>query len=179
MKKLLLFCGLLLSAQLRAQNNDYRVTMTGIGTLKLGMKKAEVEKMLNKKFTIKPIASENESYYDTVKTKYKTIDVALYFEKYYKEDSTMEVTLAGMRTTSPLCKTAAGIGIGADKLRIISAYEFSPLFLAPEFEDENYTKISRTKSTITVSSYDEDGAILFYLTNKKVTAIEISYSYGD
>ncbi len=179
MKKTLVILFIFLAAKVTAQNNDYRITMNGIGAVKLGMKQPELEKMFNKKFKLKNIPEANESYYDTVKVKYKNIDLDLYLEKWFNEDSTMEVGLMGIRTTSPLCKTATGIGIGADKMRIIAVYENNPIVLAPEFEDDTYTKLSKTRSTISVSSYNEDGAILFYLTNKKVTAIEVFYSYGD
>ena len=77
MKKLLFFILIAIAVNASAQNGDYTVTMSGIGSLKIGMNKAALEKVLGKKISLKNLLNE-EGYADTIKTKYKAIDVTLY-----------------------------------------------------------------------------------------------------
>lgn len=167
------------SSALHAQNNDYLVTMDGIGTLKLDMKQAEVEKLLNKKFTLKNMSEKDGSWMDTVKTKYKNTDITLYFERVYDDETNFHMALAGIMANSPLYKTKTGLGIGADKLRIIGVYEFNRLEVFPDYEDEEYTRISKTLSSIYVYADGSENALVFHLRNKKVISIEIMHFYGD
>jgi transposase len=179
MKKILLLLLVAFATRIAAQNNDYLVTPNSVGALKMGMKKAELEKLLGKKIILKNLL-DKEGYSDTIKTKYKNIDVALYLERFYIEEEKYDIVLQGIKTSSPLCKTKAGIGIGDDKIKIITAYENNSLYIWPEYEDEEYTRRSKTKSVITVYDDKTGNSIIFYLFNKKVTAVEVTYSQeGD
>lgn len=179
MRKIMLLLLLALTTGLAAQNTDYLVTQNGMGLLKLGMKKAELEKVLGKKIQLKNLL-EKDGYSDTIKVKYKNIDVLVYLEKSWLADDSYELVLSGIRTSSPLCKTAGGIGIGTDKLKIVNAYENSNVYIWPDYEDETYTRRSKTKSVITIFNDDEANSLTFYLLNKKVVAIEITYGMtGD
>lgn len=162
-----------------AQNNDYLVTAKGIGALKLGMKKAALEKVLNKKITLKYLSDKDSGYADTIKTKYKNADVTLYLGKEYVDENTEVVVLNGILCSSPLCKTKSGIGIGDDKMKIINTYEFNSVNIWPEFEDENYTRRSKTKSVIYVTFDDDENTVVFHLVNKKVVSFEVTYYEGD
>ena len=72
MKKFFIFLFILLSTTIIAQNNDYLVSLDGIGTLKLGMKQVEVEKVLNKKIPLtNPSDTISGSWQDSAKVKYK------------------------------------------------------------------------------------------------------------
>lgn len=179
MRKIMLFLLLALTTGLAAQNTDYLVTPKGIGQLKLGMKKAELEKVLGKKIQLKNLL-EKDGYSDTIKAKYKNIDVQVYIEKSWVDEDNYELVLSGIRTSSPLCKTAGGIGIGTDKLRIVNAYENSTVYIWPEYEDDTYTRRSKTKAVISVFSDEEANSLNFYLVNKKVASIEVTYAMeGD
>ncbi|HEY6063192.1 MAG TPA: hypothetical protein VIV35_06260, partial [Chitinophagaceae bacterium] len=77
MKKIFLLLLIAFATKINAQNNDYLVTMNGIGALKTGMTKAELEKLIGKKITPKNLL-DKDGYSDTIKVKYKSIDVQLY-----------------------------------------------------------------------------------------------------
>ncbi len=176
MKKICLLLLLAFSTKLMAQN-DYLVSWKGIGSLKIGLKKDEVEKLIGKKITLKNLL-DKDGYSDTIKAKYKAIDVQIYLEKQYKDDEKYDIVVSGVRTTSSLCKTASGVGIGSDKMNIIGLYENYSLFVFPEYDDKTNTT-SKTRSVINISGDDSGNSIILYLTNKKVMAIEITYSEGD
>ncbi len=177
MRKIFFLFLLAAVTRLPAQTNDYLVTMKGIGTLKIGMMKDDLEKLIGKKIALKNLL-DKDGYADTIRAKYKSIDVQLYIEKQYKDNDKYDIVLSGVRTTSTLCKTANGLGIGSDKMKIIGLYDNNPIYAYPEY-NENSSTPSKTRSVVNVSDYDTGNAIVFYLTNKKVVAIEITYSEGD
>ena len=179
MKKIFLLLVIAFATRVNAQSNDYLVTMNGIGALKIGTKQAALEKIIGKKITLKNLLNKEEGYADTIKAKYKNIDVLLYLERQYDSEEKSEIVLQGIKTSSPLCKTQSGIGIGDDKIKIINVYENFTLYLWPDYTDDTYTTRSKTKSVINVSGDDSPNAITFYLTNKKVTSIEVGYSDAD
>ena len=179
MKKLFFFLLIAVTTTAAAQNTDYIVSMTGIGSLKIGMKKAALEKVLGKKIILKYLSDKDSGYADTIKTKYKSIDVILYLGKQYLDENKEEIVLTGIRSGSALCKTKAGIGIGDDKMKVINVYENNMLNIWPDFEDDTYTKRSKTKSVINVSADDSDNTIVIYLVNKKVVAFEVVYYEGE
>ncbi len=179
MKNIFILLFIASSIKASAQSNDYLVTMDGIGLLKIGLQKAELEKILNKKITLRYLSDNDSGYADTIKTKYKNIDVILYLAKQYTNENKAAIYLHGIKTSSPLCQTRSGIKIGDDKMKIITAYENSILNIWPEYEDEKYTRRSKTRSVVLVSSDDSNNTIIFYLNNKKVTAFEITYYEGE
>ena len=165
--------------QSAAQNNDCLVDMNGIGALKIGMRQAELEKMLNQKFILKNALDTAVSWQDSTTAMYKNINVVLYFQRHYTAENIYSMYLTGLKTSSLLCKTESGIGIGADKLKIIAAYEANSISMGPEFEDEAYTKKSKTKYLISILSDSGERRITFYLRNKKVVAIEANTIFND
>ena len=179
MKKIILLLVIAFATKLSAQNTDYIVSMEGIGALKLGLKKAELEKLLNKKITLKYLSDLDSGYADTIKTKYKNMDVILYLGRHYIDEDKSEIVLNGIRTSSPLCKTKTGIAIGDDKMKVVNLYEDYTLSIWKEFEDDTYTRRSKTRSVIFASADDSDYTIIFYLNNKKVVAFEVTYYEGE
>jgi transposase len=175
MKKIVFLLFIAIATTAAAQNNDYLVTPNAIGPLKLGTKKTTLEKIIGKKITLKYLLTE-DGWQDTVKTKYKNTDITLYLQRNYVDSAVYDIVLSGMMVNNPLYKTRAGIGIGDDKLKVINAYEFNSISLWPEFEDEEYTRRSKTKSVITVYFDKEGNSLTFYLLNKKITSIEVSYA---
>jgi hypothetical protein len=171
---------ILQATNVQAQNNDYLITTEGIGSLKLGMTQAELEKLIAKKVPLtNPTDTVSGSYMDSAKVKYKNIDVDLQFTRNYYANDSFRMVITWIRTTSPLCKTKTGVGIGADKLKIISAYEGYHVNIMPVFLDEEWTVKSKTDSMISVCADDEGNTIMFYLRNKKVVAFEIYPNYDD
>ena len=163
------------------QNKEYLVSKDGIGDLKIGMKLTEVEKLLSQQFNFNAIKDSAGYWQDTVKAKYKEIEVFLYFERLYMEDDSSIMQLAGIETSSTLCKTASGIGIGDEKSTIISAYDDNPIYMGPEFEAVNDTTWvpSKTKYNINVKDDKYDKELIFHLTNKKVSSLEAAILLGD
>ncbi len=179
MKKIFLLFLIAFASNISAQNSDYLVTMNGIGSLKIGMKKAELEKLLNKKIVLRHLSDKDSGYADTIKTKYKNADVILYLAKQYVDENKEDIVLNGVRSSSLLCKTKSGIAIGDDKMKIINVYENYMLNIWPEYEDENYTRRSKSRSVVLVSADDSNNTIIFYLNNKKVVAFEVTYYEGE
>ena len=93
---------------------------------------------------------------------------------YYSSSAIFYMQLTGIKTSSPRCKTKAGVGIGSEKLKTIAAYEDSSLRLQPDLYE-----IAPSKSTITVYDYHDTRFITFYLENKKVIAMETGIHFRD
>jgi hypothetical protein len=60
------------------------------------------------------------SWQDSTTAKYKNINVILFFQRQYTAENIYYMYLTGLKTNSSLCNTEEGIGIGADKLKIIA-----------------------------------------------------------
>lgn len=166
MKKLILILLILFSIKANSQNNEYIVTMDGIGAIKIDMKQDELEKILNKKIPLtNPLDTVSGAWYDSAKIKYKNIDLRLEFQRTYTDENNFYMRITAMQTNSPLCKTKTGIGIGSDKLKIIAAYE-------------DYTLIV-TKEAIIVRDIENERMIIFNMSNKKVVSIEVATYFND
>lgn len=133
-----------------AQNPSYTVSMSGIAEIKVGMKKTELEKLLNQTFKL-PKTSKQENYErDTVALNYKGMDATVVFEK-QEVNNQSEIVVWEVKSSFPQLKTRSGISIGDDKLKIISTYEGYLIYIVPEYEDSNFTIKSKTKATAFVS----------------------------
>lgn len=151
------------------QNKTYIITMQGIDSLKLGMSKAELERILGTALTFKHIGKDYSP--DTINVKYKGMDMTLYLESAY-DTANVFATLHDILTTSPSCKTEKGISVGSDKKSVIDAYEDYARYVAPEYEE--YPVRSATKSAIAVmDTAIGSGALLFRIIDKKVVSIEV------
>src|SRR3954465_15291168 len=100
-------------AMASAQSNPFMVTMNGIGEIKLGMKKAEVEKLLNQTIKTPNLSKKDGDYYeDTIHVLYKGMEADVIFQKQYIDEKKTEVVVWGVSSSSPQLKTRSGIGIG-------------------------------------------------------------------
>ncbi|MEO5946362.1 MAG: hypothetical protein ABIP79_06060 [Chitinophagaceae bacterium] len=176
MRKIFFFFLIIVTISSAAQNKDYLLSLDGIGSLKLGMPLIELEKVLKTKITLKVIDVDPVVLTETIKAKYKGIDVEINLWK--RQDY---IAVDGISASSPLCKTKSGIGIGSTKLQIIAAYEgyhidAKPLF---EYEGDEKPKRIKTKSTVTVKEGEEGYAIIFNLVNNKVVSFDILPLYDD
>jgi hypothetical protein len=176
MKKLFPFLFILLSTTAVAQNNNYILSLDGIGPLKLGMPLTELEKLLKTKITLKVINIDPVQLTETIKAKYKGIDVEINLFK--RQDNI--ITVDGIKTSSSLCKTKTGLGIGSTRLQIIAAYDGYHIDARPVFDYDNDKPVkSKTMSTVTVKEDEEGYAIIFNLVNNKVVSFEILPIYDD
>ncbi|MEO7983571.1 MAG: hypothetical protein ABI688_05785 [Bacteroidota bacterium] len=179
MKKIVVLLLMAVATHATAQTTEYIVSMSGIGPLRIGMTKADIEKILAKKIALHYLSPKDSGYADTIKTKYKSIDLILYLGKQYFDEDKEEIVLTGIRSGSALCKTRTGIGIGDDKIKVVTTYENYTLYIWPDWEDDTYTKRSKSRSVINVSSDDSQNTIVFHLVNKKVVAFEVMYYEGE
>jgi len=150
-----------------AQKNDYTVSFNGIGELKLGMSKAELEKLLNSKIVLKHIGVD-EVYVETIQAKYLGKEISLYL---FRSDDKIAI-LESVGVTDPVFKTADGIGIGTDQATIVNKYEDQLLIIHPDFLDDNALKNRTIIKLAKIDNYRS--AIIFTMVNKKVVAIEVA-----
>ena len=101
-----------------AQQNSNIVSFDGMGDLKIGIEKTELEKLLKTKIVLKHIGIDVQRT-ETIKATYKGAE----FEIDLMGSDAASTRLDGIWTTSPLFKTAEGIGIGSDQQTIIDKYE--------------------------------------------------------
>lgn len=151
------------------QNNNYLVSMNGVDSLKLGMSKTDLEKLVNTPIKLPNLAGGGAP--DTVNVKYKGMDMIIYFDG--GDDST--ATIRGIQTSNPACKTDKAMGVGSDKLAVIDAYEDFTKYVAPEYE--TYPVRSTTRSAIAVADTFNTNAIVFHILSKKVASVEVVSYY--
>lgn len=175
--KLLSICLVIfLSLQVNAQTA--LVTMNGIGDIKLGMKKTQVEKLVNQTFNLAHLSSKNsDAYQDTVHINYNGLDANVIFQKEYSENDKYDIAVWEIKSNNSQLKTKSGIGIGDDKFKIISTYEGYVIWIMPEYES-NYSVKSKTKSSVWLHG-DNGNVIIFYLDKNKVTGMSVTYFEGD
>lgn len=140
-----------------AQKADHTFNFDGLDAFKLGLGKAELEKILNKKIVLKHIMID-EQYTETIDVSHNGIDFQLYL---MRSQVPKEIAwLESVSTKSPLFKTAEGIGIGTDESKIIDTYEKHLLIIM--------------KESITLVDIDNiHSSIVFYLKDKKVVEISV------
>lgn len=147
--------------------------MSGIGEIRIGMKEAEVKKLTGQAFTLKHFNTKgDESYNDTARLTWKGIDMDVVFQRSYSDEKKFFITVSEVRSSSPVLKTKSGIGIGDDKLKIITTYEGYLMHIAPEYEADLSTK-SKTRSTVWLFGDSTGNVIIFYLTNNKITGFSV------
>lgn len=163
-----------------AQTNPYEVSTEGIGAIKLGMSQTDLEKLLQIKIPLANITDTvSGSWQDSAHITYRSIPIALQFTRDYFEENKFRMVITGMRTNSPRCKTSNGIGIGADKISIIKAYEAHRITIEPDLIDDTFGKNSRENATLSVSDQLYSKLILFYLVNRKVTGFAVCRDEKD
>lgn len=156
--------------------------------MQLGMSNTELEKVLNKKIVLTKnyLDTLNGYYLDTAKIKYKNADVLLEFQRSYYATYQFRMRLVGIRSASPLYKTASGIGVGSDRLSIIQEYDTYHTNIYPVYPRSFKKENSNGESVIRIlddaaSTMDGSDAytMVFYLKNKKVVSFELRASLKD
>jgi hypothetical protein len=160
----------------------YTITKEGIGEIKIGMTQGELEKLLKQELVLKHAKDTEEVWSDTATAKYKDMEVSLYFQKQYNEDESIRIMeLYGVNTSSPLCKTESGLGVGAKKADVLAAYDDSPVNMGPEYEQVNDSTWAPNKTKFYINILDDkyDKQLVFKLVNKKVASIEANMFIGE
>ena len=161
------------------KNNYHIIDDNGIGELKIGMTQEEVEKLLKTKFTLRNALTKAISHIDTAFVTYKNMKIEVSFERYYSTDTNFVMQVNRLTTSSPLCKTTNGIGVGADKFTVVNKYETQRITLYPDFEDGDSNKMSKTRSGINVYYYESERYLGFSMVNKKVVSLSVGRYYND
>ncbi len=165
----------------KIEKTEYTITKDGIGDLKIGMRDADVEKIVNQRFNFRMVIDSPGYWQDTVKAKYKDIDVSLYFERLDGDSDSSYMQLTGLVTSSTLCKTEYGVGIGDDRSAILQPYDDRPIDMGPEYEQVNDTTwaLSKTKYSVNVKDDKWDREIIFHLVNKKIVSLGVGLIMGE
>ena len=164
---------LFFTATAAAQSN-HTVTMNGIGNIKLGMKKAEVEKITGCNLQINNLLKAEWSF-DTILCSMNDLVLSLVFDRQYTDDKQYGIILRGVSSNSPAVKTPSGITIGDDKYKIISVYEAYSVWIVPDYEDDN-TKRSKTKASIYLHGDDTGNVIIFRMLNNRIESIGVTWA---
>ena len=167
---IILSCGNSNSKTADLQNRTYLISMNGIDSLRLGMGKAELEKLLGTTFTLRHIPEGGAT--DTFPARYKNNDFVIILQE--GDDSTI-ATLHGVSTTSAACKTANGLGVGSEKIKVIEGYPINKKFVGPVYDE--YPVISQTRSVVAVTDTFQTNAIQFHIINRKVVSVEVNSYY--
>jgi hypothetical protein len=180
MKKILFLLLLAIALNTSAQNTNNIISMDGIGAIKLNMSQEELEELLKVKIPLtNPTDTISGSWQDSASIRYGKVDFQLVFQRSYSAENTFNMIVISIKSNSPLCKTKEGIGIGTDKIKIISVYEQNDISIIPDYEDELYELRSKTKASICVKNESRKKMILFHLVNKKVTGYEVKTAFSD
>lgn len=168
------------------ENTDYLVSLDGIATVKTGMSQEELEKTLQQKISLtNPTDTISGSWMDSAIIRYKEAELKLSFVRTYaytKPDS-FYMRVNQIKTSSPLCKSAGGLGIGSTKQEVVNAFDNYKIYIVPEYIMVNDTTWGRSKTLYSISvREDREGPqIVFYLNRKdnKVYLIEVGTFYDD
>ena len=160
---------------------EYTISKDGIGELKIGMLQADIEKLLKQSLAMKHAKDTGEIWSDTATVTYNKMEINLYFQRSYVEAHADEMELFGLSTSSPLCKTATGLGVGDDRNAVLAAYQDNPITMGPEsvMKDDTTWVFSKTDYYIYVSDEKWDRQLSFRLVNKKITTLEAILQMGD
>ena len=161
----------------RAQTTSLTVTMAGIGDIKVGMTKAEVEKLTGQSIKLVELLKKSDDWKrDTINLTHKNVVYQLIFDKDYINEKPKGFIVYEVKSKTAELKTKSGISIGDDKLKIVSTYGDYMMQIQPDYEND-YTTKSKTRSTVWLYG-DNNTVIIFYLDSNKITGFSVMYSEG-
>ena len=161
-------------------NTDLLVSLEGIGPLKTDMYQKDLEKVLDQKLPLtNPQDTISGSFMDSAFIKYKGADMRLTFERAYAANEDIIMRMTAIETSSPLCKTKDGIGIGSSKEEIINAFPENLLVMNHDYANATDTIPSKSHYMITVKVQREGPQIIYRLKNNKVYSMVVGYFYDD
>jgi len=159
----------------------YTISKDGIDDLKIGLTEDQVNKLLGTNFQFETNEDSTGYWQDTVKAKYKDIDVSLFFFRETYDKDSVWMQLMGVETSSDQVGTATGIGVGDTKHDVIPSYEENPITMGPEWVQINDTTwdMSKTKYSINVKDDKWDKQLIFHLEDKKIVSLGASMIMED
>ncbi|HEU4470141.1 MAG TPA: hypothetical protein VFR58_03580 [Flavisolibacter sp.] len=160
-----------------AQTNSLTVSMSGIGEIRVGMKKEQLEKLTGKSLKPVNLRKTDDWQRDTVSFVYKDIAYEVMLDRDPLDAENKSFVVYEVKSSGAQLKTRSGIAIGDDKLKIVSTYQDFTMHIAPDYE-QNYTVKSKTRSVVTLYGDESNTVIVFYLTNNKVTGFSVMYNEG-
>jgi hypothetical protein len=168
---------LLITFPASGQNNS-TVTFYGIGEIKLGMEKTELEKLLKEPIAVPNISSDKAGVYkeDTIHIIYKGVDIDIMLQPRWSSKNN-EIQVVMIKSNCASLITKSGIGIGDNMLKILSTYKDYSLHIYPYYDD--YTVRVKGKSSIHLTSSEGSTSIIFYLTDEKVTGFGLNFIEAD
>lgn len=167
---------MLLALVVNAQPEPPVVSLAGIGAVKIGMKQRELERLLQSNLSLHHLLEERPQA-DTVSFSWNGVSYAVVLDRGYDESTRNDITVHAVICESPELKTKSGVGIGDDKLKIVSTYDGYTLHILPAYEGNPPAK-SKTRSTVILYSDTSPTCIIFYLDNNKVAGFCVQYSEG-
>ena len=161
-----------------AQQNTAMVSMNGIGELKIGMKLPEVEKITGQKIKLVNLLRKDDSWQrDTIRLVHKGVSFNLVFDNDFHENSKGYIVYE-ISSDSPQLKTRSGLGIGDEKLKIVSTYFDYLIHIVPEYEGEAQLVKSKTRSSVWLFGDTSETVIIFHLVNNKIASFSVMYNEG-
>jgi hypothetical protein len=152
------------------------VSLSGIGAIRLGMKKEALDKLFSAPVKLKNLLPA-EWNPDTVQVQLGGIDYQVVLNKSVDERDKNAIVVYAVHSRSPLLKTRSGVGMGDDKLKIVSTYEDYMLHLAPEYDGETGAKI-KGKSSVMLYGDETPTMIVFEIEEGKVSGFWVAYAEG-
>lgn len=152
------------------------VSLAGIGPVKVGMKTSELDRLLTQPVQLRNLLKKEWSQ-DTVFFQINDVAYKAVLDKSYDEKDKGSLIVYAVSADNVQLKTKSGIGIGDDKLKIISTYEDYTIHIIPDYEGNPLQK-SKVKSTVYLYGEATPTCIIFYLEHNKVTGFCVMYSEG-
>ena len=170
MKKLINLFAILFSTILFAQ-----VSTTRINDFKIGMKKAELEKIIGKKINIKMPEGYQEEPSNVL---YKGIVYEVYFANQYDDEGNQlkDMQLVSVKSKDKSLKTLSGIGVGSTLYELIEKYKDNNIEISDSWDD-NGNRI-KTERHFTINDYDAGTYLFMTLKNGKVVDFYVGYNEG-
>lgn len=159
-----------------ANSQNTIVTMNGIGDIKVGMKKAELEKIIGHQVKLVKLLRQDDWERDTLNFIHKDIAYQVIMDKNYNEEDPGFIVYE-VKSMGKGLITRSGISIGDDKMKVINTYKDYTLQVMPDLEKDLIQK-SKTRSVIWLFGEESGMVIIFYLKNDKVTGFSVMFNEG-
>lgn len=166
LRSLLFFSLLFLASTVQSQNN-FTVSMGGIGGIKPGMTRPELEKALGIKLKLKRLLMPDNYEWDTVQVKHNGLNLELVLMPNYFDDSKKETLLREVKCRDARIKTKSGITLGNDRVKIVQTYPNLRILIVPGYED-------KTRGTVFIYDEETSRQIIFHLKNGIIDAISVA-----
>ena len=180
MKKIISFLAFSFIINTAFTQNNRTLSFDGMGAIKMWMPLEDLEKLLQKKIILKVIGVDSIVRTETIHVTHKGVAFEVDLINLGARDDTPNID--GITTKSPLFKTSSGIGVGADKMKVIAAYANYEIVIGPEMdydEQSDKIKVSKTHSYINVSNDENLHTLSFSLVNNKVVSVTVFHAYEN